>query len=93
MPTTNHDSISATELARNVAVSIDRVRLTGRSLFITKGSQTVAELCPPPKTGIAITKLAEVLGALPKLGDDASVMAEDLNKVRRHAKLPGNPWD
>jgi antitoxin (DNA-binding transcriptional repressor) of toxin-antitoxin stability system len=38
-----HDTITATELVRNLSVIIDKVRLTGHSLYITKGSQTVAE--------------------------------------------------
>ena len=88
-----HESISATELARNVAMSIDKVRLSGQSLFITKGTQTVAELCPPPKAGFPIAKLAELIAALPKLGDDAESMANDLNTSREKSKLPGNPWD
>ena len=44
-----HEVISATELARNVSITIDKVRMSGHSLYITKSSQTVAELCPPPK--------------------------------------------
>ena len=88
-----HETITATELARNVAMSIDRVRMSGYSLHITKGTQTVAELCPPAKNGFPIEKLADLLEALPKLGDDASVMAKDINTARQRAILPGNPWD
>ena len=36
-----HQSISTTELAHNVAMSIDKVRLSGRALDITKGSQVM----------------------------------------------------
>lgn len=88
-----HDTISATELARNIALSIDKVRISGQSLYITKGSQTVAELCPPPKTGFPINKLADFISSLPKLDDDAEAMENDLTAARSHAKLPGNPWD
>ena len=35
-----HDSITATELVRNLSFIIDKVRMTGHSLYITKGSQT-----------------------------------------------------
>lgn len=88
-----NESISATELARNVASSIDRVRLSGQPLTITKGSQTVAELCPPPKPGLPVKQLLHVLLNLPKLGDDdAQAMAKDMSKVRQHATLPGTPW-
>ena len=88
-----HDTITATELVRNLAVAIDKVRMTGHSLFVTKGSQTVAELRPPPKAGVPISKLAEVLKSLPKLGDDVSAMAKDLESIRLNARLPENQWD
>jgi len=88
-----HDTITATELVRNLAVAIDKVRMTGHSLYITKGSQTVAELSPPPKPGLPINKLAGLLKSLPKLGDDASAMAKDLETIRHQANLPENPWE
>jgi antitoxin (DNA-binding transcriptional repressor) of toxin-antitoxin stability system len=88
-----HDSITATELVRNLSFIIDKVRLTGHSLYITKGSQTVAELSPPPKPGLPINKLSELLKSLPKLGEDVSAMTRDLEKIRRNTGLPDNPWD
>lgn len=88
-----HDTITATELVRNLSGAIDKVRMTGQSLYITKGSHTVAELHPPPKPGLSINKLAVLLNGLPKLGDDASTMANDLENIRRQANLPGNSWD
>ena len=87
-----HDTITATELVRNLSVAIDKVRMTGHSLYITKGSQTVAELNPPPKSGLPINKLARLLTSLPKLGDDISAMDKDLENSRRQANLPENPW-
>ena len=56
------ESVTTTELVRNLSVVIDRVRLTGRRLAITKGSQTVAELSPPAKGGYPIARLGELLG-------------------------------
>ena len=93
MKTETHDTITATQLVRNLSVVIDRVRMTGHSLYITKGSQTVAKLSPPPKTGLPINQLAGLLRSLPILGDDASAMAKDLENIRRQASLPENPWD
>ncbi|MCF6255780.1 MAG: hypothetical protein L3J98_15930 [Gammaproteobacteria bacterium] len=84
--------MTATELVRNLSVAIDKVRITGYSLYITKGSQTVAELSPPPKSGLPIGKLAELLRSLPKPGDDASATVKDLDNIRRQASLPRNPW-
>jgi antitoxin (DNA-binding transcriptional repressor) of toxin-antitoxin stability system len=88
-----HKSITATELVRNLSALIDKVRITRRSLLITKGSQTVAELSPPPKSGLPIEKLGELLAMLPKLGDDATAMEADIKTVRQQTPLPGNPWD
>lgn len=86
------DTITATELVRNLSVAIDKVRMTGHSVYITKGSQTVAELSPPPKSGLPINKLAGLLNALPKLGDDAAALAKDLENIRCQANLPESPW-
>lgn len=88
-----HDSITATELVRNLSVAIDKVRITGHSLYITKGSQTVAELSPPPKAGLPINKLAGLLKSLPKLGEDVSSLSNDIKTIRRNAQLPDNPWE
>ena len=87
-----HESISATELARNISTSVDKVRVSGKSIYITRGTQTVAELCPPPKTGYPVDQLAEMIASLPGLGKDAEVMSDDLKKARQQAKLPGDPW-
>jgi len=88
-----HDTITATELVRNLSVAIDKVRMTGHSLYITKGSQTVAELSPPPKPGLPINKLARLVKSLPKLGGDASAMTKDIEAIRRKAQLPDNTWE
>ncbi len=87
-----HDTMTATELVRNLSAAIDRVRVTGYSLYITKGAQTVAELKPPPKSGLPINRLAVLLNSLPKSGDDAATMSRDLERIRHHANLPENPW-
>ncbi len=92
MVKTAHDTITATELVRNLSAAIDKVRMTGHSLYITKGSQTVAELNPPPKPGLPLNKLAGLLKLLPKSGNDASAMTSDLENIRRQANLPDNPW-
>ena len=88
-----HETITATDLVRNLSVVIDKVRMSGRSLYITKGSQTVAELSPPPKAGCPVTKLADLLRSLPRLEEEGTAMAEDLKAIRKIATLPDNPWD
>ncbi len=88
-----NDSITATELARNISMSIDKVRMSGRSLYITKGSNVIAKLSPAPKPGFPIENLAKLLTSLPSLGKDAQAMAKDLNTIRENSTLPGNSWD
>jgi hypothetical protein len=41
-----HETISATDLVRHFSAMIDKVRMSGRSLYITKGVQTIAKLSP-----------------------------------------------
>ena len=60
-----HETISATDLVRNFSAMIDKVRITGRSLYITKGIQTIAELSPPPKLGFPIKNLVSFINTLP----------------------------
>jgi antitoxin (DNA-binding transcriptional repressor) of toxin-antitoxin stability system len=87
------ESVTTTELVRNLSVVIDRVRLTGRRLAITKGSQTVAELSPPAKAGFPMSRLGQLLASLPKLDANDRAMAEDLARIRGAGDLPSTPWD
>jgi antitoxin (DNA-binding transcriptional repressor) of toxin-antitoxin stability system len=93
MPNETMDTISATELVRNLSAVVDNVRISGQSLYITKGSQTVAQLSPPPKQGFPAAKLSDLLNSLPSLGDDAKDFSADIEKLKQHAQLPDNPWD
>ena len=87
-------SISATTLARNVSESIDDVRISRKSVLITKGKKVIAQLSPAPKSGLSIQGLQRLLRSLPKLSsNDASQLNEDLKTIRNSAKLPGNPWE
>ncbi|MBA3535746.1 MAG: hypothetical protein H0T84_03915 [Tatlockia sp.] len=93
MKDNSHETISATDLVRNLSAMIDKVRISGRSLYITKGLQTIAELSPPPKSGFPIKNLASFIKSLPNLGNDAEDMAQDIKSIKNSARLPGNPWD
>jgi PHD/YefM family antitoxin component YafN of YafNO toxin-antitoxin module len=92
MQANSHEIITATDLARNLSAAIDRVRLNRRSLWITKGSQRVAELSPASKVGYPILQLADLLASLPRLDEGAADMASDQTAIRRQAALPENPW-
>lgn len=88
-----HETISATELVRNFSAMVDKVRMSGKSIYITKGVQTIAELSPPPKSGFPIQQLANFLNSLPHLNDDAEKFMQDILSIKKNAQLPADPWD
>lgn len=88
-----HRSITATELVRNFSKVIDEVQISGQSIYITKSSQTVAQLSPPPKNGYPIKKLANLLSSLPDIQEESKTMADDLQNIKHQATLMENPWD
>lgn len=84
-------AITATDLARNLAVTIDKVRLSKQAINITKGNQTIAQLAPVKQEGLPITQLENFLSNLPHLGNKyAENMAADLKIIRESAVLPDN---
>ncbi len=90
----NIETVTSTALARNMAQTIDRVRMTGTSVFITKGTKVVAELTPPPKSGLPVDKLIHLLKSLPKLrSGDSLQFSADIKKVRAATKALDNPWE
>ena len=89
----NHETMTATEMVRNFSAAVDKVRYTGRSLYITKGSKTIAELNPPPKSGFPTQCLAELLSDLPQLGEDANTFAKAIKSLDDHTTLPDDPWE
>jgi antitoxin (DNA-binding transcriptional repressor) of toxin-antitoxin stability system len=93
MRNSTHETISATDLVRNFSAIVDKVRISGRSLYITKGVQTIAELSPPPQTGFPIKNLANFLKNLPSLGEDAEELSQDIKAIKNKARLSENPWD
>jgi len=86
--------ISATDLARNMAQTIDAVRMSRTTVLITKGTKVIAQLAPPPKIGLSMQGLIGLLKSLPGLSPtDSQQLANDLKTIRSSAKLPANPWD
>lgn len=80
------DVISATELSRQLAKSIDRVRLTGRDCLILRGRRTVAKLAPPPVIAVPATDFASALADFPELRDERSAMCDDLSRIRLYSQ-------
>lgn len=86
------DTITATELVRNLSVTLDHVWVTRNHIAITKGAKTVAELGPPPKQGLPIYKLADLLQSLPKPQEERAWLQESYKEIEIQANLPENPW-
>ncbi len=87
-------SITATELARNISKTIDSVRMSRTSLLITRGSQVIAKLSPPPKQGLSVAALIDLLKSLPALDkQDSKQLYQDIQNIRSAATLPDNPWE
>ncbi|KEQ19223.1 type II toxin-antitoxin system Phd/YefM family antitoxin [Endozoicomonas numazuensis] len=86
-------NITATELARNLSDTIDSVKASGKSLLITRGGRPAATLSPPPKQGLTVDELVELLSTMPRLGDDGESFAEDVRSARSNDSLPDSPWD
>ncbi|MBE9549825.1 MAG: hypothetical protein IMF09_10510 [Proteobacteria bacterium] len=86
--------ISATDLARNMAWTIDDVRISNTTVLITKGTRVIAQLSPPPKSGLSVQGLIKLLEAMPGLAStDAKQFSDDINTVRKAAILGSDPWD
>ncbi len=88
-----NETISATTLVRNLAEAVNHVRNTGKSISITKGKQSIAILAPPPKAGLSVDQLINMIERLPSLEQDCDDFSEDLNKIRNATGLPDNLWD
>lgn len=86
-------SITATELVRNMSSAIEEVRITGRSLSITKGSRVIATLSPPPRKGLSGDELVQFMASLPGLANDSETYLDDINEARDNATMPDNPWE
>ncbi len=94
MRTHEAQQISATELARNMAQTIDDVRISRNTVLITKGTRVIAQLAPPPLTGLSMQGLIRLLAYMPSLNaGDAQRFSEDLETIRKNTPLAANPWD
>ena len=88
------ETITSSDLARNLASTIDQVRLSGQVIEITKGNQTVAQLIPAAHKGFPIAQLKIFFQQLSHLGKKDNLrMMNDLQKIRDNATLPGSPWE
>jgi antitoxin (DNA-binding transcriptional repressor) of toxin-antitoxin stability system len=83
--------ISATELGRELAAILDRVRLERQSFLITQDGEAVATLEPLRAVrGTTWSTLAEALAELPEIDID---FAADLEEIQRNQpEVPAAMW-
>ena len=86
-------SITATEFVRNFSTVVDKVRLSGRSISITKGTQTIAKLSPANKAGCPMPELINLLSSTHNLGEDIEALSKDLLDIKQQARIPNTSWD
>ena len=81
------ETVTITELARNLASIIDRVRISSIRVSITRGTQTVAELSSVVQPGLTLEGLLDLLqhSALPE--DERQRYGMDLKTVRASASV------
>lgn len=85
-------TISATELARNLANVIDQVRISHTRMTITKGNQAVAQLVPVAGNGTKLADLQVLLDNHSLSSTEQQNFNEDLETIRHAADLPESPW-
>ncbi|MES9881361.1 MAG: type II toxin-antitoxin system prevent-host-death family antitoxin [Sedimenticola sp.] len=90
---TVRDHVTATDLARNLATLIDRVRVSGKRIAITRGNREVAQLVPPRNEGASAAELLELLKSNSLTETERSSLADDLQTIRKNASLPPSPWE
>lgn len=81
--------VSATELARKAGEILGRVRFRGDVFVIERNGEPVARLVPSAGGG---GRLDEGLRAWREASAPDAELADDLERVNRADRPPGNPW-
>jgi len=87
------ESVTVTELARNLATIIDRVRVSAVRVSITRGSQTVANLTPVAQSGMTLGGLLDLLQSSALSVEEQEDYARDVESVQESAGIPPSPWE
>ena len=87
------DSISATELVRNLSGVIDQVRLTRTNMTITKGNQAVAQIVPIVSSRMTLSDLSQLLNADRLNRAQKQSFQKDIDTIARQAEIPKSPWE
>ena len=75
-------TMTATELARNLSVVLNRVA-DGESIVITRGGRSIAQLTPVRKTWVNWGELLDILGSAPSPDPD---FEDDLLRIRQESR-------
>lgn len=85
--------ISATDLARNLASVIDKVRVARQPMTITRGNQDIAQIIPVINSSVYLSDLAFLLKKNQLSQSKKQAFADDLASIRQSASLPKSDWD
>ena len=86
------ESLTDTQLARQLADVLNRVAYRRESFVVVRGKRALAELRPLPE-GTRLADLPAVLAALPRLQpEDAEAFATDLDAARADLPTARDPW-
>jgi len=89
-------TINATQAVRSFSELLNEIKYKGTTYTIERSGKPIAELSPvsPPVRRI-LSELPSILAGLPKLREDASAFAEDIEDVKKsQPQVPkgGGTW-
>jgi antitoxin (DNA-binding transcriptional repressor) of toxin-antitoxin stability system len=70
---------------------LNRARYKGETFIIQRNGEPVAKIEPPPKVGITLRELAELLRDLPALDEDFEKDVESARSILRDPSMPEWP--
>lgn len=85
--------ISATDLARNLASVIDKVRVARLPMTITRGNQDIAQIVPVINSTITLADLSNLVKKNQLTKSQKQAFADDLSDIRQSATLPSSSWE
>jgi antitoxin (DNA-binding transcriptional repressor) of toxin-antitoxin stability system len=87
-------TLSVTEMARNLADILNRVLYRRERFRLVRGGRPVADVLPVP-SGMGLARLPDLIQGLPQLDEEeAASFSADLDEARREMDTgePRDPW-
>jgi prevent-host-death family protein len=69
MPRADHDTISVSRFKATCLAVLERVRRTGRPVYVTKRGELLAEVLPPSRAALGRDWLGSMEGTVEFVGD------------------------